>query len=352
MRRLYLFTLIVSTGFTQCNNYLWAVVGAGPAGIIAATVLLENKVPPQGIFWIDPEFKVGRLGKYYGNVPSNLKAARYSVFLESCNLFKQLQYPSFDVIRNYDQQQEPILELIISPLQDITNYLRTQVTTVEATVVKLEEAQNSWKIITNAGNYYAEKVIAATGSHPKKMLMGGPQEISLDVAIDVNKLRTLVTTDDTVLVIGSAHSALLICKYLSEIPVKKVINAYTKEPTYGMYGGLEGITARWTKEIVETKRAINVERILFDEQSINTIAQTATKIIYAFGFERNHIPIYGTSNIEFDYKTGVINHNLFGIGIAFPEGYSTQDGNTVNLIGVNSFMKYAREHIPLWIMNS
>ena len=65
---------------SACGNshsqlaYSWAVIGAGPAGIISVGQLLEHGVSDYEILWIDPEFSPGRMGKYYGKVPSNQKA--------------------------------------------------------------------------------------------------------------------------------------------------------------------------------------------------------------------------------------------------------------------------------------
>ncbi len=341
--------LLLPTFPIHAHTYQWAVIGAGPAGIISTTILLEHIKTPKDILWLDPEFGVGRLGKYYGNVPSNLKAYRYTTFLSSCALFNQLQCSSFNAIRQYDQQDEPVLQLLIDPLQEITNYLQTQVQWHRATVRALDQENGLWNINTRITDFYAHNVILATGSHPKKLNIPGPQEIPLDMAIDATKLKGLILPTDVVMVVGSAHSALLILKYLTDLPVQKIINVYTKQPTYGMYGGLEGVTARWTKEVLETNSAPNIERIPYNHATIKEIALNCTKIIYAFGFERSTLPINGSRDLCFDYKTGLIKPHLYGIGIAFPEEYLTKEGNTVNLIGVNSFMKYAKEHVPIWI---
>ena len=126
-RKTLILLLLLPTFPINAHTYQWAVIGAGPAGIISTTILLEHIKTPKDILWLDPAFGVGRLGKYYGNVPSNLKAYRYTTFLSSCALFNQLQCSSFNAIRQYDQQDEPVLQLLIDPLQEITNYLQTQV---------------------------------------------------------------------------------------------------------------------------------------------------------------------------------------------------------------------------------
>ena len=60
------------------------------------------------------------------------------------------------------------------------------------------------------------------------------------------------------------------------------------------------------------------------------------KLFYAYGYERNTIIINGAPLDGFD-ATGIIKPGLYGLGIAFPEPYRTNEGKTVSLIGVNSF---------------
>lgn len=343
--------LSLSTAYSLIgqNSYPWAVIGAGPAGIISVAVLIDNGVIPQDIIWIDPEFKVGRMGKYYGNVPSNLKACRYTFFLQSCDLFKKIQSESFERIKCFDQQQEPLLQLIIDPLQDITSYLRSLVTTYCGNVQKVAQKNDVWALHLTNYTITARKVILAIGAYPKTFDYRNIQEIPLDIALDENKLKLLVTEDDKIIVVGSAHSALLIVKYLSEMNVKSVLNIYSKAPKYGMYGGLEGITAYWTKEILEKKPPANVTRILFSEKIIEKYQKDYNKITYAHGYQRHPLIINELNEICFDNISGKILPNLYGIGIAFPEKYITSEGETVSLIGVNSFMSYAKKLVPLWI---
>lgn len=354
MKLLIMCSMLLSLFSTFCslinqNSYSWAVIGAGPAGIISVSVLIDNGVIPKNIIWIDPKFKVGRMGKYYGNVPSNLKASRYNSFLQSCNLFEKIQSASIERVKCFDQQQEPLLQLIIDPLQDITAYLMSQVTTYCGNVQKIVQKNNLWALNVTNDTINAQKLILAIGAYPKTLTYKNMQEISLDMALDKKKLKSLVTANDNVIVIGSAHSALLIVKYLSEIGVKKILNIYSKAPKYGMYGGLEGITAYWTKEILEKKLVANLTRVLFSENIIEKYQNHYNKIIYAFGYQRNSLIINESNEINFDSVSGKILPNLYGIGIAFPEKFITSEGETVNLIGVNSFMSYAKKLVPLWI---
>lgn len=327
----------------------YAVIGAGPAGIISVAKLIELGVPEKSIVWIDPEFGVGRLGKYYGKVPSNLKARRYTIFLTSCELFKTMHFPSCMNMFHYDQNQEPPLQLIVDPLQDITAYLKERVVPTQARVSTLTYADHAWHIMTDEQTIRAEKVILAMGSRPKRLNYDGFDEIPLDLALDEDYLKQVLTPQDRVIVVGSLHSALLVLKYASDIPVQQAINFYTKLPTYGPAGGLEGITAYWTKEVLDQHKATNVIRFLYDPQAIEQYKNKGYKIVYAIGYEPNVIRVNGSIPMSFDADTGKICDNLYGIGIAFAERYTKEDGMSIPLIGVNSFMKRAQEILPEFI---
>lgn len=341
------FSLLATPHFEQ--KFPWAVIGAGPAGIVTVAVLLQNDIPGQDIVWIDQEFNVGRLGKYYGNVPSNQKAYRHTHFLHSCPLFVQSNSPSIAIMEQYNQQEEPPLQLLVNALADITYYLKPKVTSHQGSVRELLWKNDCWQLSCEKTTLYAQKVILASGSHPKRMDYEGPTEIPLDAALDKNILAKQIEADDVVAVIGSAHSALLILKYLAELQVKKVVHIYSKPPSYGTYGGLEGVTARWAKEVWEHNLPAHFERAIYNPITVNESIKQATKIVYAYGYEPNQIPVNGSSHLPFDCNTGVIMPYLYGIGIAFPKKHTTIEGNAVDLIGINSFMAYAQELIPKWM---
>ncbi len=333
------------------QHYSWAVIGAGPAGITGVAVLLEKNVPDNSIAWIDPKFNSGRL-EYYGNVPSNQPAARITSYLSKCTLYNHINTPARKAVADYDQHSEPPLQLLSDIMLDITNYLVPYVSCYVDNVVSVTQSDGVWIVAMKEKTITAYNVILATGSHPKKLELVGPQEIPLDRALDEKKLKNLVLTTDTVMVVGSAHSALLVLKYLTEIPVKHAISIYTHAPRYGSLGGLEGITARWTAEILEKNQPDSVSRILYDPATIVHYAQRCDKIIYAFGYERNPLVINGSTNFSFDEETGEIAPHLYGIGIAFPVTLPGDDGKRIPLIGINSFIEYAQTFIPKWIDRS
>jgi len=329
--------------------YSWAVIGAGPAGIISVGQLLEHGVSDHEIVWIDPEFLAGRMGKYYGKVPSNQKAYRFTTMLDRSSLFSVMDSPAIRSIRAYDQQQEHPLQLAVDVLHDLTRYLCTRVVWHQDMVQSLWFDGEVWWLVLGNTTVCARKVILATGSHPKTLDYTHPHVIPLDHALDEEKLQQCINHDDTVMVVGSAHSAILVMKYVYDFGVKKIINIYTKEPTFGMFGGLEGITAYWAKNVLLDQQPSNIMRTPFDAHTLQEHLSICTKVVYACGYEPNEMMVNGSTNLSYDPMTGVIAQNLYGVGIAFPQYHTIDDGNVVSLVGFCSFMQRAQELMPIWM---
>jgi len=346
-----LLALIVGSSLDAQQYYPWVVIGAGPAGLVSVAQLLEHGVSDDDIVWIDPEFSSGRIGKYYGNVPGNQKAGQFVSFLEESSIFSAFSSPAVDAIKAYDPLLEYPLRLAADVVIDLTQYLCTRVAWQQDTVQCLWSDQGLWWLRLNDGVICAQKVILATGSHPKRFYYEGVQEIPLDIALDETKLQKLVTHDDTVMVVGSAHSAFLILKFLYDFGVKKIINIYNQEPRVGGVGGLMGITAYWVQNVMLNNPSPMLERVLFDPKTMEEYVSMCSKVVYAFGYEPNEIPVNGVARLSYDLDTGIIEKNLYGIGIAFPQPHIAEDGVRVELIGFNSFMYRAKTCMPFWLQD-
>lgn len=348
----------------EVNNkpVCWAVVGAGPAGIITVGLLRDLGISDDQIAWIDPEFNVGRLGEYYTNVPSNTKTKLFVNFIKACRTFQECKSEHIEKLYSYDQEIEYPLQIIVDPLRDITAYMRSKVTSVQDTIQSLYFENDQWHITTPSNlHLVANHVVLATGSHPRSLEYECHHEIALDVALNKCALAQVVNAEDCLAVIGSSHSAILVLKFLSELPVKRIINFY-KNPlqysvdmgTWTLHGanGLKGIAAQWAQEILEKSPPANLVRLYNCKEARDAWLCTCNKIVYAVGFERNDLPlINGTANeIAYDDDSGVIAPRLFGIGIAFPERYTDPLGNVEHRVGLNSFMEYAQRVVPQWLM--
>lgn len=371
MKRWYLITSSILSFFTlfgkETNriervdaHVTVGIVGMGVAGLSAACITREAGIPYAQIAVIDPEFNVGRLGKYYTTVPANTKTKGFIKFLNSCKTFQECRCPAFDALQKYDQETEYELKIIVDPLQCVSNYLYAKTHAIKGSLECLYFENDLWHLIANKKHITAKFVILATGSHPRVLDYDCKDVIPLDMALDLSQLKRAVDPQDTVVVVGSAHSAILLLKFLSELNVKKIINLYNQPIKYALdmgtwtlydNTGIRGIAATWAKEVLEKNPPQNLERYENTESNRKkAFAHKHTKVIYACGFERNSLP-YLKENPTYTYNetTGVIAPRLFGIGIAFPDKYTDPLGNIEYNIGLFSFMLFAQKMIPTWL---
>lgn len=368
MSRKLLYIVLLMIVYIQANDRhpsppTWAVVGAGPAGIAVVGLLMDSGVPGKYIHWIDTEFNVGRLGKYYENVPGNARVNQYIAFLKACKTFGEVQTPSIDALMQMPGDATPALHVIIDPLKDITNYLRTRVMDVQDQIVSLDFKDTHWNIGFAHKIIASDHVVLATGSHPRPcpITSAGAQIIPLDMALDKNILAKCIAPTDTVMVVGSAHSALLIVRYLTEMAVNKIVNIYKHPivyPTPTSAGviwpeaGLKGELAKWTQTVLAHNPPANLVRAEYSEQMMDEWLPKCTKIIYAGGFDRNELPpINGDLNVyaKYDTSNGVIGPRLFGVGIAFPEKIVDAAGHAQYMVGLPFFMPYIQRIMPEWM---
>lgn len=329
----------------------WTIIGAGSAGIITVGLLLDLGISPEEITWVDPEFNVGRLGSYYNAVPSNTKNKLFITFLQSCKTFLTAAPTAVDALSLLDPEKEYDLATIINPLREITSYLKTKVKTITGSLHGLSFDENNWIVSSlsadNLTQFKSKHVILATGSHPRTLDYPCETDIPLDIALDKERLKQQVNEHDSIAVIGSSHSAILILKFLSEIKVKRIINFYKNPLLYAVdmgtwllhnASGLKGITAEWAKEVLEKNPPANLIRMYNSQEVRDAWLPICNKIICAIGYERNELPFVDNKPISYDDKTGIIAPRLFGIGIAFPEQYTDPLGNEEHRVGLNNFM--------------
>lgn len=335
-------------GDTQSNCYDWAVVGAGFAGITALAVLLDSGVEPSTIAWIDPEFNVGRVGKYYRDVPGNVQTQHLTEYVENCPLFKTITSAALDKLYTYPAEQFQSLHVIVDPLLDFTAYLQNLVVPMQNTVSSLTRTDYGWRVEHCGGFINAKKVILAIGAHPKSLPYGVP-EIPLDDALNKNKLLQLVSCNDSVAVFGAMHSAMLVLKHLSENCVKRMINFYLEDYFIGS-PGLEGATAQWVQDVLEKNKLSNLVRLVSTAENREKFLPECTKAVYAIGYETTKLLINDSFDVMFDEYTGIIDEHLYGIGIAFPPT-GIFNGQRIAKNGLYAYLMYAKKLVPRWITN-
>lgn len=337
----------------------WIIVGAGPAGIITVGILIDIGVAPERIIWLDPEFNVGRLSSYPA-VPANNKTKFFIEFVNSCSTFKECKCDVIDKLNLADPSTEHPLGIVIEPLKAIVKHLTTKVHAVVGQLDSLFFENQLWHVGVGTEKVYSSThVVLATGSYPKRLDYNCKNEIPLDIALDPAQLKQVVNEDDTVVVVGSSHSAILLLKFLSELKVRSIINLYKNPLKYAVdmgswilnsSTGLNGATARWAHEVLEKNPPKNILRLKNTKENREEVLKQCTKIIYAVGFERNSLPtISQNPKLTYDETSGVIAPRLFGIGIAFPEKIVDPFGNIEYKVGLTSFMRYAQRVIPQWV---
>ncbi|MCA9770505.1 hypothetical protein KC460_04010 [Candidatus Dependentiae bacterium] len=339
----------------QAVNAEWTIVGGGPAGITVIGLLLDAGVDPSSIIWIDPEFNVGRIGKYYSTVPANSLTKNFIAYINACKEFSTYQSEAIQHLKECDPEKECVLDLIVRPLQDITNILRNKILSLEDHVEQLNFNNNIWNIHTHNCCFKSNHVVLATGCRPRTLNYIKDKEIQLDVALTKEELAKQIEKNDTIAVVGDKHSAMLILKFLSELPIARIMNFYRSKPIYwtdpgAENSGLSGIAAEWAKEVYEQNPPHNLLKIFSCDETLTLWTALCTKIIYAVGYERNPLPsINGQTTISYDDTTGIVMPRLFGIGIAFPEQYIASNGNIEHKVGLREFSEYAQKVIPLWM---
>ncbi len=348
----------------QATLYEWAVVGAGPGGIIAMGVLRDvGFTDSNHILWVDRDFSVGSMGKYYAQVPANNKAKRLVEFFTMCNAFRAVESPALERLKQLDPMREYPLRYLIDPLQEITDAFLTQCRGVRGQLQSLMFEDDSWILSVDGASYRAKRVILAIGSHPRNLGYAVEDEIPLEVALNEPLLANRVTKQDTVAVVGGSHSAVLVLKYLCDIGAGRIINFYQRPLWYlspeaqaarecvDIVGDpLSGIAAEWAREVLDKNPPAHLIRIKSSSDALKAWLPICTKIVYAAGFEHNELPaIAGITIGPYDARTGVIGKHLFGIGLAFPEFIEKTDGTCKYAIGVKEFMMTAQRLIPEWI---
>jgi hypothetical protein len=356
--------LINKNPLQEKTDYEWTIVGAGVAGIIAISILLDLGIPSESIYWVDPLFNVGRIGEYYENVTANSANKFWISFLKASPTIEKITQKEIEVISNLDPNGYSTLSLILPSMQKVTEHFKSFISYQTGYTDYLEFFDSVWHVGVNNTIKSSRNVILATGCKPVVLDYAKHADtIPLDYALDPQILEKMVKPQDSIAVFGGSHSAILILKYLSSFNVNSIYNFYKYPCIYAIdmgdwvlnnSNGLKGEAAIWAKNILENNPPKNLHRIMNSNENRKKYLPYCNKIIYAIGYEKNPLPAIihdGSSvdDISFDPQSGIIGTRIFGIGIAFPGMSLDPMGNKEQGIGLNSFMRYALQVMPEWI---
>jgi len=277
----------------------WAVIGAGPAGLLSVGKLLDQGIDPKSIAWIDPQFSVGDLGSKWRQVSSNTKVRLFLEFLNSSHAFRYQEAPDFS-INHLNPTNTCDLYHIADPLQWISDHLVQQVTIYRDCAAHIELRHRAWQIELKTAKLSAKNAVLAIGAEPKLLSFVGPTIIVLQDALDSQRISSVCQKNDIVAVFGSSHSAILALKNLIDLGVKRVINFYLKPLRYAVEmdnwilfddTGLKGMTAEWARQYLDGEWPDGLERLISSEEHLTQYLPECNKVIYAVGFEPRKLPV-------------------------------------------------------------
>ena len=322
------------------NNiiYNFIVIGGGLGGITTCFILLR-KYPDASILWVDKDkFNCGDLSKY-SCVYANTRIGKMNIFFKLLVPYYQECITPCDKNENkeYCSLGEFAKELI-----HLTRILhnKSNIYYCSDKVLSIHNGETQIIIHTNNGEYMCEKVIMATGCEPKTLPIHKPI-ISLEKALNKCIMKDLNYQNKNIVVFGNRHSGILVLKNLYELGYTHITNIirsdikipqYIKADDHELYDqiGIRGITLHWAQENLTPINNTNITIIKKDDDIdiYNTVIEDADYIIYAIGLkQRQDIIIHYKNkpinnqkcynNIEYDAKTGLIDENIYGMGIGF-----------------------------------
>lgn len=341
----------------QPTHFRWTVVGAGPAGIAAVGRLIDNDIAADEIAWVDPEFAVGDFGVKWSAVSSNTRVRGFTRFLERSAAFEYDRAPEF-AIRGFDPQQTCLLGAVAEPLQWITRRLAERVIVVKGSVTRLELSERRWAVHTEGRVLTSDNVVLAIGSAARSLKHAGLQEISLDVAVDPQKLGTEPLDGATVAVFGSSHSTMLVLPNLLRQPVARIVNFYRQPLRYAVEfegwtlfddTGLKGQAAEWARENLDGRAPRRLERCHVDDPRFDGLLRQCDRVVYTVGFEPRRIETPQWGPLQHNPFNGIIAPGLFGVGIAFPGYRLDPNGFGEHRVGLEKFMEQLDKCMPIWL---
>ncbi|MBA2650107.1 MAG: FAD-dependent oxidoreductase [Legionella sp.] len=343
---------------TITKLFQWAVVGAGPSGIAAVGKLLDNKISPNDILWVDPNFKVGDFGLLWSSVSSNTKVRTFIDFLEAIHFFAFNKVAHQFNLMHLNPDDTCILSDMVAPLQWVTDKLMKAVVTKHTRIDTISLSKQTWSLCSKKDLFKAKNIILSTGAVPNRLHYPNVETIPFEDAIDKSKLAKVIDLNETCAVFGSSHSAIIIIRHLVELGIKKVVNIYRSPCRYAIdmgtwtlfdNTGLKGHTAEWAREHIDGTLPNNLVRYKTNDEDVLGYLADCDKVIYAVGFEkRNSVVIDGFEEICHNPHTGILAPGLFGFGIAYPELKTDPVGNVESQVGLWKFMVYLNKAMPLW----
>ncbi len=256
----------------------WLVVGGGPCGIGVVGMLLDCG---QEVTWVDPAFEVGRMGKFYRNVPANTLNGDLMKAFGQCDSF---EFPATQLERrqrgNFVMSDLPFdtchnLAILVDALQDTSDVLKRKVHHLVygymESIKLMEDGRWEYFILSKYHGHLrnlVDAVVLVNGCHPRCLpqfplvqesspslsvavtsSIKGESKIvkfhSLDLLLDPIYTQELLRSNEECLnqrwaVIGNSHSGMLVVKNLLEAGHKDIVNLH-RSPMKFMHKNERGV---------------------------------------------------------------------------------------------------------------
>ncbi|APC97820.1 hypothetical protein [Francisella frigiditurris] len=335
--------------------YSWTVIGAGCAGIVAIAKLLDEKILPNDILWIDEDFNGGEINSKWYEVPGNTIVETLN---DSFYSFKSINYKELKSdLKNLNPNDVCSLGYLADALKDASKELLSSgLNTYKSKAISICDKSGIIEIETLNKTFKTKKLILATGAKQAQQNTN-KKSLNLEIALCPTKLAQENLQNKKIGVIGSSHSAILVLKNLIDANAENIVNFYRSFTKYAMpYNdkiiydntGLKGLAAAWAKENLETSK--HIKRVHIQDPSYSKEFSECDLLIHAMGFESRNIPINGVTNYKHNPYHGTIAPNIYGIGIAYPEIACDDFGYTEQNVGMLKFVKYINKVFPIWQM--
>jgi len=315
-------------------SYKYCIIGFGISGQILLLELLKANIPKKDIVVCDETFLGGDLVTKYGSVLSNTPWWKTKKALEQYTSI----LPDFPV-----DQCTRVSEIAKACLKTALNMAR-DVEKITTSVLSLEYT-DIWTITHLFGTFQATTVFLTTGGKQRVLDLSVPQ-IPLSIALDKNRLKEYVTSNDIIILFGTSHSGTIVIDNLNSLDIETYA-VYKGEKFYfetETYGGLKEQSAIIAKSIMNGDYTNTTLISWSDPLIIHKYLKKATKAIFATGFEPR---ILDKKYKEYDPQTGIIQGeiNLYGFGMAYP-GVTEIDGKKYQDISVLSFQEQIQKCLP------
>ena len=338
------------------EKYPWAIIGAGPAAVTAIAKLIDQKVKASDILWISDHFNLGDLANKWPEVPANTSVGIFQQYLKATAFFDYGHLPDTLAIKQLPQDSFCQLNVIADALQLISKRLQNMLTCIQGQALALNEDNGLWQIRMkdSVNKIHAQKVILATGSMPLKQ-QHIIERLTLQDALTPSTLKQLHLKGKKIAIFGGSHSAILAVMNTMNAGAK-VYNFYKHPLRYAqvmpqgiLYDniGLKGDVAQWAKANLHGQNE-NCQRVYYKDACADQLLQQCDYVIDAIGFQARDIPINGMKTPHCPHS-GIIAHNVFGCGIAYPEKVTGIVGNQEWNVGLKKFGLFLDKVLPVWL---